>query len=255
MSRRSWVVPQFAHWLCVAGCQTAPNISPPSIAVPGSLTDHDVELALFMAVADRAVPPIVTSGQPITNNTLSDIVVIHVVMAPSLDRGSRSSQEWYFEDRDPRTVYVGCQHRKFSMQVACGMTPNRSPWRSWTATTSSKTNTPSIERRSSTCSTLARGCDAPWERLPGVMWRGLPRRSAGQPRGHPCLKGRCTAICTLVTCPFPTTSVCPDSWGRLDVRRRRRILAIPGAERPHVPCPMVTARPVVHGVASRSGRS
>ena len=133
------------------------------------------------------------------------------------------------------------------------MTPNRSPWRSWTATTSSKTNTPSIERRSSTCSTLARGCDARWERLPGVMWRGLPRRNAGQPRGHPCLKGRCTAICTLVTCPFPTTSVCPDSWGRLDVRRRRRIVVIPGAELPHVPCPMVTARPVVHGVASRPG--
>jgi hypothetical protein len=118
MSRRSWVVPQFTHWLCVAGCQTVPNISPSPILVPGSLTDHDVELALFMAVADRAVPPIVTSGQPITNNTLSDIVAIHVVMAPSLDRGSRSSQEWYFEDCDSRTVYAGFQHRKFSMRIA-----------------------------------------------------------------------------------------------------------------------------------------
>jgi hypothetical protein len=71
-----------------------------------------------MAVADRAVPPTVSPGQPITNNTLSDIVAINVVMAPSHNRGSRSSQEWYFEDRDPQTVYAGFQHRKFYMRVA-----------------------------------------------------------------------------------------------------------------------------------------
>jgi hypothetical protein len=217
MSLRSWVVPPFAHWLCVAGCQTVPNISPPSISVPSSLTDHDVELALLRAVADRAVPPPVTPGQPITNNTLSDIVAIHVVTAPSLDRGSRIRPEWYVEDRAPGTVYARFQHRKSSMRVACGITPNRSPWPSWTATPASKTNTPSIPRRVSPFTTSARGCDARWERLPGVMWMGLSRRSAGQPRGHPCLTGHCTAICMLVTFPFPTTSVCPDPRGRLDV--------------------------------------
>jgi hypothetical protein len=70
-----------------------------------------------MAVADRVVPPTVPRGQPITNNTVSDIVAINVVMAPSHNRGSRSSQEWYFEDRDPQTVYAGFQHRKFYMRV------------------------------------------------------------------------------------------------------------------------------------------
>jgi hypothetical protein len=118
MSRRSLVPTQFVLLLCLVGCQTVPNISPSPIPVPSSLTDHDVEFAILIAVADRAIPPTLPPGQPITNNTLSDIVAINVVMAPSHNRGSRSSQEWYFEDRDPRTVYAGFQHRKFYMRVA-----------------------------------------------------------------------------------------------------------------------------------------
>ena len=118
MSRRVWDATQLVLWLWLVGCQTVPNISPAPIPVPSSLTDHDVELAIFMAVADRAVPPTVPPGQRITDNILSDIVATQVVMAPSHNRSRRSTQEWYVEDRDPRTVYAGFQHRQFSMRVA-----------------------------------------------------------------------------------------------------------------------------------------
>jgi hypothetical protein len=91
MSRRSWVATQLVQLLGVVGCQTVPNSRPSPPPVPSSLTDHDAELALVMAVADRAVQPIWPLGQPITNNTLSDVVAIHVVMVPSYNRGSRSS--------------------------------------------------------------------------------------------------------------------------------------------------------------------
>jgi hypothetical protein len=132
MSRRSWVATPLVQLLGVVGCQTVPNSRPSPLPVPSSLTDHDAELALVMAVADRAVQPIWPLGQSITNNTLSDVVAIHVVMVPSYNRGSRSS------------------HR------------------------------------------------------------------------------RCSAY--------------------------RRIVVIPGAALPHIPYPMVAARPVVHGIASRPGR-
>ena len=118
MSRMAWVATQLVLLLCVVGCQTVPNMSPSPIPVPSSLTDHDVELAILMAVADRAVPPTVPPGQRITDNMLSDIVAIQVVIAPSHNRSSRANQEWYVEDRDPRTVYAGFQHRKFYMRVA-----------------------------------------------------------------------------------------------------------------------------------------
>jgi hypothetical protein len=118
MSRMAWVATQLVLLLWVVGCQTVPNISPSPILVPSSLTDHDVELAILMAVADRAVAPTVPPGQRITDNRLSDIVAINVVMVPTQNRSRRSTYEWYFEDHDPRTVYAGFQHRKFYMRVA-----------------------------------------------------------------------------------------------------------------------------------------
>jgi len=43
--------------MCLVACSTVRNVSPPPIAVPNKLTENDVELAILMAIADRAVSP------------------------------------------------------------------------------------------------------------------------------------------------------------------------------------------------------
>jgi hypothetical protein len=88
------------------------NVTPPPIAVPNKLTENDVELAILLAIADRAVPPKFTPGEKVTDNLLS------AVNDPASNRARRQRESWYFEDREPRIVYAGFQDRQFYMRVA-----------------------------------------------------------------------------------------------------------------------------------------
>jgi hypothetical protein len=64
-----------------------------------------------MAVADRPAPKTLTPGQQITDNVLSAVI-------GGYDSVSTPRQYWYFEAREPRTVYAGYQNRQVYMRVA-----------------------------------------------------------------------------------------------------------------------------------------
>ena len=87
-----------------------PKCKSASAAVPNKLTENDVELAILMAIADRAVSPKLTPGEKVTDSFLS------AVKDPASAR--RQKESWYFEDREPRIVYAGFQDRQFYMRVA-----------------------------------------------------------------------------------------------------------------------------------------
>jgi hypothetical protein len=98
--------------MCLVACSTVRNVSPPPIAVPNKLTENDVELAILMAIADRAVSPKLTAGEKVTDSHLS------MVNDPASNSARRQKESWYFEDRQPRIVYAGFQDRQFYMRVA-----------------------------------------------------------------------------------------------------------------------------------------
>src|SRR4030095_801968 len=82
--------------MCLVACATVRNVSPPPIAVPNKLTENDVELAILMAIADRAVSPKLTAGEKVTDRHLS------MVNDPASNSARRQKASWYFEDRGPR---------------------------------------------------------------------------------------------------------------------------------------------------------
>jgi hypothetical protein len=98
--------------MCLVACSTVRNVSPPPIAVPNKLTENDVELAILLAIADRAVSPKLTPGEKVTDSLLS------AVNDPASNSARRQKESWYFEDRQPRIVYAGFQDRQFYMRVA-----------------------------------------------------------------------------------------------------------------------------------------
>jgi hypothetical protein len=98
--------------MCLAACSTVQNVSPPPISVPSKLTEDDVELAILMAIADRTGQPKLAPGEKVTDSVLSAVV------DPVNNTARRQKELWYFEDREPRTVYAGFQDRRFYMRVA-----------------------------------------------------------------------------------------------------------------------------------------
>src|SRR5580765_7224374 len=81
--------------MCLVACSTVRNVSPPPIAVPNKLTENDVELAILMVIADRAVSPKLTPGEKVTDSLLS------AVNDPASNSARRQKESWYFEDRQP----------------------------------------------------------------------------------------------------------------------------------------------------------
>lgn len=98
--------------VCLVACTTVQNVSPPPISVPSKLTENDVELAILMAIADRAVPPKLGPGEKATDSVLS------AVIDPASNTARRQKESWYFEDRQLGVVYAGFQERRFYMRVA-----------------------------------------------------------------------------------------------------------------------------------------
>ena len=99
-------------FICLVACTTVQNVSPPPISVPSKLTENDVELAILMAIADRAAPPKLAPGEKVTDNVLSSVI------DPASNTARRQKEAWYFEDRQPGVVYAGFQERRFYMRVA-----------------------------------------------------------------------------------------------------------------------------------------
>jgi hypothetical protein len=98
--------------MCLVACSTVRNVSPPPISVSSKLTENNVELAILMAIGDRTAPPKLAPGEKVTDSVLSGVI------DSASNNARRQKESWYFEDREPRTVYAGFQDRRFYMRVA-----------------------------------------------------------------------------------------------------------------------------------------
>lgn len=92
----------------LAACSTRPNRES-TINVPSGLNESAVELAVIMAVLDATKPPDMTVGQQITDNVLSSVLRGYTSM--------RTRNAWFYEAREPGSVYAGFQHRGYYMRV------------------------------------------------------------------------------------------------------------------------------------------
>src|SRR5215467_8108312 len=104
-------------FICFAACSTVQNVSPPPISVPSKLTENDTELAILMAITDRAVPPKLAPGEKVTDSVLS------AVIDPATNNTRRQRGPWHFEDRQPGIVYAGFEERRYYMRVAVRYNP------------------------------------------------------------------------------------------------------------------------------------
>jgi len=76
-----------------------------------SIDERDIEFAILLAIAAPAEPPVVSAGQPV-----SDDVVEEVVGGPPGTR--RDGNAWAFMSRKPGLVFAEYEHGRVWMRVA-----------------------------------------------------------------------------------------------------------------------------------------